>query len=189
MATVAPRPVADAPANSWGWIMASGVLMLLGGIFSLGAPTATIAAMAVVIGWILLFIGIGGIVLGFRNRTGKLGSHDLLYGIVWTLLGLFILIDPFAGAASLTLAFAIWLLFRGALDFAEARRTAPSPRRGYLLLVGAVDWLLALVLLLNFPLTAVAVLGSVVGLTLLVGGAVTMLAAWQLRPRDPAPAA
>jgi uncharacterized membrane protein HdeD (DUF308 family) len=189
MATAVPPPRDDVPANSWGWIMASGVLMLVGGIFCLGAPTATVAAMAVVIGWILLFVGIGGIVLGFRRRTGKLGSHDLLYGIVWALLGLFILIDPLAGAASLTLAFAIWLLFRGALDFAEARRTTPSPRRGFLLFIGAVDWVLALILLVNFPLTAVAVLGSVVGLALLIGGAATMLAAWQLRPRDTARAA
>lgn len=181
MATAVPPSGGDVPVHSWEWIMASGALMLVGGIFCLGAPSATIAAVAVVIGWILLFVGVGGIILAFRKRAGKGVSHDLLYGCLYALLGLFLLIDPFAGAASLTLAFAFWLFFRGALAFAGAHRATPGPGRGYLLLVGVVDWLLALVLLLNFPLTAVAVLGSVVGLVLLIGGAVTMVAAWQLR--------
>lgn len=183
MATVTPHPDARASATSWVWIMASGVLMLIGGIFSLGAPAATIAAMAVVIGWILLFVGVGGVILSVRHHGGKPGAHDLLYGILYALLGLLILFDPFAGAASLTLAFAIWLFFRGALGFAQARRTTPSPGRGVLLLVGAVDWLLALILVLNFPLAAVALLGSVVGIALLIGGLVMIVAAWQLRPR------
>jgi uncharacterized membrane protein HdeD (DUF308 family) len=40
---------------------------------------------------------------------------------------------------------------------------------------------LALLLIVSWPFPAVQMLGVFVGLSLLLGGAVTMLAAWQLR--------
>jgi uncharacterized membrane protein HdeD (DUF308 family) len=169
------------PVNRWTWTMACGVILLLAGIFCLAAPGFTTAAIAVLIGWVLLFTGIAGAVLGFRSHGSHKRWSEVLYGLASILVGLLVIIDPAAGAATLALFIAIWLFWRGMVSFGAGRVAGPGPARGVLLGIGAVDWLLALLLLLSWPFPAVQMLGVFVGLSLALGGAVTMLAAWQLR--------
>lgn len=167
--------------SPWGWTMAYGALFVIAGLLALLAPGFTTVALAVLLGWVLLITGIAGIVMGVRAHDVHRRTVDLLYGAVSLVVALFILFDPIAGAASLTLAFAAWLAFRGVVELAAVRRAPPGPSRGTLILIGAVDLLLALLLFLNFPFPAVSVLGVFVGASLLLGGVVTMLAAEQLR--------
>jgi uncharacterized membrane protein HdeD (DUF308 family) len=169
------------PVNRWTWTMACGVLLLIAGILSLAAPGFTSAAIAVLLGWILLFTGIAGVVMGFRSHGAHKRWTEILYGLGSILVGVLVILDPVAGAASLALVFAVWLFWRGMIEFGAARMAGPGPVRGMLLLIGAVDWLLALLLVMSFPFPAAQMLGVFVGLSLLLGGAVTMLAAWQLR--------
>jgi len=169
------------PVNRWTWTMACGVILLLAGIVCLAAPGFTTAAIAVLIGWILLFTGIAGVVMGARSHSSHKRWSEILYGLGSALVGLLVIIDPVAGAASLALLIAIWLIWRGMVSVGAGRVAGPGPVRGMSLGVGAVDWLLALLLLLSWPFPAVQMLGVFVGLSLVLGGAVTMLAAWQLR--------
>lgn len=167
--------------NRWTWTMACGVLLLVAGILCLAAPGFTTAAIAVLLGWILLFTGIAGVVMGLRSHGAHKRWTEILYGLGSILVGLLVIVDPVAGAASLALIFAIWLFWRGMVEFGAARVAGSGPTRGMLLLIGVVDWVLALLLVLSWPFPAVQMLGVFVGLSLLLGGAVTMLAAWQLR--------
>jgi uncharacterized membrane protein HdeD (DUF308 family) len=169
------------PVNRWTWTMACGVILLLAGIFCLAAPGFTTAAIAVLIGWILLFTGIASVVLGFRSHGSQKRWSEILYGLASILVGLLVIVDPAAGAATLVLFIAVWLIWRGMVSFGAGRVAGPGPTRGMLLGIGAVDWLLALLLLLSWPFPAVQMLGVFVGLSLVLGGAATMLAAWQLR--------
>jgi uncharacterized membrane protein HdeD (DUF308 family) len=155
--------------------------LVLAGIFCLAAPGFTTAAIAVLIGWVLLFSGIATVVLGLRSHGAHRRWNEILYGVGSIIVGLLVILDPTAAAASLALLIAFWLAYRGAVSFAAARLAGPSPTRGFLLLVGVVDWVLALLLIVSWPFPAVQMLGVFVGLSLLLGGAVTMLAAWQLR--------
>lgn len=174
-------PLGPRPVNRWTWTMACGVLLVLAGLFCLAAPGFTTAAIAVLLGWILLFTGVASVVIGLRSHGTHKRWSEILYGAGSILVGLLVIIDPVAGAASLALLFAIWLAYRGAVSLGAARVAGPGPARGMLLLVGVVDWALALMLVLSWPFPAVQMLGVFVGLSLLLGGAVTMLAAWQLR--------
>ena len=174
-------PLRPRPVNRWSWTMACGVLLLLAGILCLAAPGFTTAAIAVLIGWVLLFSGVATVAMGLRSHGEHRRWNEILYGAGSIIVGLLVILDPAAGAASLTLLIAFWLAYRGAVSFGAARVAGPSPTRGFLLLVGVIDWVLALLLILSWPFPAVQMLGVIVGLSLLLGGAVTMLAAWQLR--------
>lgn len=174
-------PAAVGVSHRWEWTMGVGVVLLLAGVLSLAAPGFTTVAITVLLAWVLVFVGIAGIVAGIRSRSVHRRWTDILYGAASLLVGLFILLDPVAGAASLTLVFAVWLAFRGTIELGGARRVGPGPLRGTLIAIGVVDWMLAVMLFLAFPFPAVQMLGVFVGISLLLGGAVTMLAAWQLR--------
>jgi uncharacterized membrane protein HdeD (DUF308 family) len=175
------RSQQTAAGSAWGWTMAYGALFVVAGLLALLAPGFTTVALAVLLGWVLLITGIAGIVMGFRSHNARRRNVDFLYGAASLIVALFILFDPVVGAASLTLAFAAWLAFRGVAELAAVRATGPGPSRGTLILIGVVDLVLAFLLAVNFPFPAVSVLGVFVGASLLLAGAVTMLAADQLR--------
>jgi uncharacterized membrane protein HdeD (DUF308 family) len=185
MAT-SPRPDGSTAASlvgspqGWGWTMASGIVLVLAGIFSLLAPLATVTAFAILLGWILLIAGIAGIVMGIRTRSAHQRSIDLLYGIVSFVIGLVMLVHPLAGAVGITYALAVWLAVRGIVEIAAALRTPGGHVRGLLLLTGAVNVLLA-ILMLVFPLMGAQIFGLFVAISFLFGGLVTILAAVQLR--------
>jgi uncharacterized membrane protein HdeD (DUF308 family) len=174
-------PAPDIVAHRWEWTMTAGVVLALAGVLSIAAPGFTTVAITVLLAWVLIFVGIAGIVIGVRSRSVHRRWTDILYGAASLLVGLFILVDPVAGAASLTLVFAVWLAFRGSIELGGARRVGPGRLRGMLIVTGLVDWVLAIMLFLAFPFPAVQMLGVFVGVSLLLGGAVTILAAWHLR--------
>jgi uncharacterized membrane protein HdeD (DUF308 family) len=161
--------------------MSCGVLLLVAGLMAILAPGFTTVALGVLLGWILLFAGIGGIVAGIRSRSHHRRWTDILYGAASLLIALFILFDPLAGAATLALAFAVWLAFRGSVELGGARVARSGSLRGTLILAGVVNWLLAILLVLAWPFPAVQMLGVVVGVSLLMGGIATVAAAWQIK--------
>lgn len=171
--------VVGSPAG-WGWTLASGIVLVLAGLFSLAAPLATTAAIAIFFGWLLLIAGIAGIVMGIRTRSRHQRSIDLLYGVASALIGIVLLDRPLVGAIGITYALAIWLAVRGVFELAAASRTAPGRVRALLLLAGLLNLLFA-VLLIVFPLIGAQLFGLLVASSFLVGGTVTILAAIQLR--------
>jgi uncharacterized membrane protein HdeD (DUF308 family) len=173
-ATVAGSP------QGWGWTLASGIVLVLAGLFSLAAPLATTVAIAIFFGWIFLIAGIAGIVMGIRTRSRHQRSIDLIYGIASALAGIVLLDQPLIGAIGLTYALAIWLAVRGVVELVAASRTAAGRVRSLLILAGVLNLLFA-VLLVVFPLVGAQLFGLVVAISFLVGGVVTILAAIQLR--------
>ncbi|HET8612364.1 MAG TPA: DUF308 domain-containing protein [Sphingomonas sp.] len=167
--------------NAWGWVLAAGIVLLIGGVCAILAPGFTTVALSVLIGWILLFCGIAGIVMGIRAHSVHRRWMDLLYGVVSLLFGLFILFFPLAGAAGLSLAFVFWLALRAGIELGGAIRAGRGRMRGSLILLGVVDALLAILLLFWFPFGTIAVIGLFVGISLLLGGIMTIVAAFGLR--------
>ncbi len=178
-----PAPTAATVAGSpqgWGWTLASGIVLVLAGLFSLAAPLATTVAIAIFFGWLFLIAGIAGILMGIRTRSRHRRSIDLLYGIASALIGIVLLDQPLLGAIGITYALAIWLAVRGVAELIAVSRTPAGRVRTLLGLAGAINLLFA-VLLVVFPLMGAQLVGLVVAISFLVGGVVTILAAIQLR--------
>jgi uncharacterized membrane protein HdeD (DUF308 family) len=171
--------VAGSP-EGWGWTLASGIVLVLAGLLSLAAPLATVAYIAIFLGWVLLIAGIAGIVMGIRTRSRHQRSIDLLYGIASALIGIVLLDRPLIGAIGIVYALAIWLAVRGVVELVAASRTAPGRVRSLLILAGVLNLLFA-ILLIVFPLIGAQLFGLLVAISFLVGGIVTIIAALQLR--------
>lgn len=176
-------PTAAAVAGSpqgWGWTLASGIVLVLAGLFSLAAPLATTVAIAIFFGWLFLIAGIAGIVMGIRTRSRHQRSIDLLYGVASLLVGIVLLDRPIVGAIGITYALAIWLAMRGVFEIVAASRTRSGQARWLLGLAGALNLLFA-ILLIVFPLMGAQLFGLMIAISFLVGGVVTIVAALQLR--------
>lgn len=156
-------------SHRWGWYLALGVLLIIGGAFAATyAYTATVASV-LVLGWILLFEGIVMGVLSFTTGHWSGFLLSLATGALAIITGVMLLRYPLTGAAILTLFIASFLLVSGIF------RTVSSivmryPNWGWSTFGGIVAILLGLSLAAGWPVTALWFLGFFVGIDLIIHG-------------------
>jgi uncharacterized membrane protein HdeD (DUF308 family) len=167
--------------GGWGWVLAIGILTLLAGIAMLGAPVFTTVAAAIFAGWLLLILGVAGIVIGIRSRRTTGRTWDITMGVLSIAAGLYLLLFPLSGALALTLAVALWLGVRGTLWLAAAFRGGSGGYRALTGVTGVIDLGLAVLLFVGFPYPALGFIGIAIGVSLIFGGVSTIIAALALR--------
>lgn len=170
---------------NWGWLLLLGVLTVLAGIVLLTMPGLTTLALAIMVGWVLVLLGIGGVVVGIKSVRPSRRWGDIALGVLTFLLGLYTLLFPLSGAISLTVAITAWLFVRGGLELVAAMGGGQGRMRGLLAVSGVLDLILAVLLFVNLPFPAVQYVGIAVGVSLLFSGVLTAVAAFGLRRGGP----
>jgi uncharacterized membrane protein HdeD (DUF308 family) len=99
--------------ESVGWSIGLSVLMILAGVLAIVIPPAAGIAVVIVVAWLLLFSGAAHLVFAWHTRTTGGVLWELLLGILYLLVGVYTLVHPLAGLASLTLVLAIYLFAEG----------------------------------------------------------------------------
>src|SRR5215208_826376 len=122
-------------SSSWGWKLAGGILSLIAGLAILSNPlwSTTVAStwLVILVGFLALLQGVAGLVVALQGGGWGMGALSGL-GI---LLGLFLVINPLMGVATLTLILAIFMLIGGLGAVIQAFRmrtgaaAAQQPRR------------------------------------------------------------
>ncbi len=100
-------------ASSWGWKLAAGILCLIAGLAVLSNPlwSTTLAStwLIILVGFLAMLQGAAGLVVAFQGGGWGVGALSVL-GI---LFGLFLVINPLIGVATLTFILAIFMLIGG----------------------------------------------------------------------------
>jgi uncharacterized membrane protein HdeD (DUF308 family) len=160
--------------------MTMGILLIIGGMFALGATVLTSLVSVVYFGILLLAVGVLEIVAAFRLRsTGPVLAY-VLAGLLTIVVGGLFLFRPVSSLVSVTLLIAGYLfasgLFRGITSLMDR-----YPGWGWdfvyaLLAVGLGFYVSA-----AWPLDSVWVLGTIVGIEIIARGITLVAASWVLR--------
>lgn len=93
-----------------------GVLLIVFGIFAIGAPFIAAMAVSVLVAWLIILAGVVHLMLGiYPHRASRL-VWKLLVGIAYIVFGVYLIVHPLLGVASLTLVLALLFLIEGILD-------------------------------------------------------------------------
>ena len=84
--------------------------------------------------------------------------------------GVYLLLQPVAGLASLTLALALYLLIEAILEFVLGFALRPLPGSAWLLFDGIVTLVLAVMIWRTWPSSTAWVIGTLVGVSMLFSG-------------------
>jgi uncharacterized membrane protein HdeD (DUF308 family) len=166
------------------WFILYGIVFIALGVFSIAAPMLATLAVALTLGWLLLLgggFGLVAVISGGRHAPGF--GWNLLISIVYILAGLSLLVSPIAGAITLTIILAAYLLAGGIVRIMMAfgyRGDLPGAW-GWVLVSGIVDIVLAFIIMSGFPGTAAWVLGLLVGINLLMMGLSIVMVALAVR--------
>ena len=153
-----------------GLIIAFGVLAALLGLVALVlVETATIASVLVV-GVFMIAAGILEIFVGLRTRTwGRMLLWEAA-GLLYLVAGSFAIAVPELASVVLTLLLGAGLLATGIVRIIVGIRMAGSRTRGGLIAAGLFTMLLGLLIVIGWPGNSVLVLGTILGIDLLVYG-------------------
>lgn len=169
-----------AVSGVWGGPFVLGLLVTILGLVALVSSTATSVVSAVFLGAILAVSGIFEIVSAFRYRKAGRFLGLLLGGILTTVVGFLILTRPLVGLAAMTLLLAGFFLASGLFHGI----TALVDRYGgwgWDLFYGVVAVFLGVSIFSSWPLSALWVVGVVVGAEVATRGIAMMAGSLQLR--------
>ena len=157
--------------QSVGWSIGLSILMIVAGILAIVMPPAAGIAVLVIVAWLLVFSGAVHLVFAWHTRTAGGMIWELLLGVLYILVGVYALLHPVAGLASLTVSLAIYLFAEGLLEFILSFRLRPMPGSNWLLFDGIITLILAILIWRSWPSSTEWVIGTLVGISMLFSGA------------------
>lgn len=156
--------------KSAGWSIVLSVLMILAGVLAIASPLAAGLAVNIFVGWLLVFSGCFHLVFSWYRRTAGGLVWELLVGLLYILIGGYLLIHPVRGLESLTIAIAIYLFLEAIFEFALGFTLRPIPGSGWLIFDGIITLILAVMIWRTWPSSAAWVVGLLVGISMLFSG-------------------
>jgi uncharacterized membrane protein HdeD (DUF308 family) len=155
--------------------------MIAAGVLAIGIPFVAGVAVTAIVGWLLIFSGL--LHLAFAWRAGRPGAVllEILLGLVYGVIGFYLIMRPVAGLASLTLAVAFYLLIEGVLEFVLSFRLRPARGSGWLMVDGIITLVLAVMIWSTWPSSAVWVVGTLVGISMFFSGMTRLMLSLAVR--------
>jgi len=164
------------------WSIVLSVLIMIAGFLAIALPYVAGIAFTLIVGWMLIFSGVLHIVYAFRSeRAAGEVIWQVLLGIVYGFIGVYILMHPVAGLVGLTLAIGIYLFVAAIIELVLAYQLRPARGSGWLLFDSIVTFILAVMIWSMWPSNSQWIVGLLVGLSMLFSGLTRLMLSLSVR--------
>jgi uncharacterized membrane protein HdeD (DUF308 family) len=147
-----------------------GVLLIICGLLAIASPYVAAVAVNVVIAWLLVVAGALHIFVAFQAFKAGTMLWKLLVGVAYVAAGVYMVMQPQLGVASLTLLLASLFLVEGLLAiilFFQIRSLGGS---AWVLVDGIVTLLLGGMIYMQWPASSAWAIGTLVGVSMFMSG-------------------
>ena len=153
-----------------GLFIAMAVVFIVLGMFSIAEPAIAGLAVAILVGWLLIFGGVAHLIAVFSGGGAGRVIWQVILGIIYIMGGVYFLTHPLLGLGTLTLVLAVVILAEAVLEFLVYFRTRGESGSGWLLLDALITLLLGGLIWVHWPSSSVWAIGTLVGVNLLMTG-------------------
>jgi uncharacterized membrane protein HdeD (DUF308 family) len=180
------RALAQSVREHWVLFLIEGIVLVALGILAIVVPPLATIAFTLFLGWLFLISGVVGLFTTFWARQAPGFWWSLFSAVLAIAAGIVLLAWPVSGAVSLTLLLIVFFTIEGVLSimYALEHKKELSGRWGWMLASGIIDLVLAAIILIGLPGTAVWALGLLVGINMLFGGSALIAMALHARTPD-----
>ena len=159
-----------ASEKQWGWVMALGILFVALGTIGLGMLFAVTLASIFYLGILLFVGGAAQAVQAFSFHGWRNVVSHLLIGALYLFASYLVIQNPLATSATLTLFLAAALVGLGIVRGATAIMHREYRQWGWLLFSGIVSVALGVMIMANWPVTGLWVIGLYVAIDMICHG-------------------
>ena len=157
-------------SSHWLWLVLLGGVLMLAGAVAILVPAISEIAASRVLGSVLVISGLVQIVQATKMLHWTGFIWHLLLGILATVGGALIYMDPFAGVVALTLLIAIIFAVHGVTQVGFAVRVRGQAGWHWFLVSGVIALVAAVLLVMKLPYSHSFTPATVAGVSLLFAG-------------------
>ncbi len=147
-----------------------GIVLIVAGVLAILLPLVVGVAVTAVVGWLLLLAGAAHLVFGWLARSSGAVVWQVVIGALYLVVGFFLILHPQRGLATLTLLLAAYFVVEGVVELILYARLRRGHRAGWFLWDGLITLVLGIFIWTHWPISSAWVLGTIVGISLLVSG-------------------
>ena len=163
------------------WSIFMGVLTAALGVFLIVYPLAAATMTTVLLGWALIFVGIAHFVFALNSQTAGNFFLKVFLSVLYGISGIALAFFPVVGVAALTGVLGTLLLIQAGLLTVTAFQLKPLDGWGWFLADAAASLLLAILILAGWPSSSVWAIGTLVGVSVFMGGVSRVMIATKIR--------
>jgi len=163
------------------WSIVWGILLIIFGFLAISAPMLAALAVNVVLAWLIILAGAIHVVVAFHAHRAGSVIWKLLVGIAYLCFGVYLLLHPVLGVASLTLLLACLFLIEGVLNIILFFRMRSVRGSSWVLIDGIITLLLGSLIYMQWPSSSAWVIGTLVGISMLISGITRVMISFAVR--------
>jgi uncharacterized membrane protein HdeD (DUF308 family) len=176
-----PDPLGRLARRVSGFSIFLSVLLIVCGFLAILLPIEMSIGVVIVISWLLIIGGVIQFINAIRGRTAGSRLWAAVIAIIHFGMGLFFRLDPGIGLAALTLALIAFFIAQGVIGIVAWFRTRESGASGWLLFESAITLLLGLMIWRHWPSGSLWVIGTLVGINMIMSGTTRLMLALAVR--------
>jgi uncharacterized membrane protein HdeD (DUF308 family) len=151
-------------------LLVVGIALVVLGSIAIIAPGVATLFVTTFVGWLFIVSAIAEFYLAFQVHGGWRIAGAVLTGLVSLVVGVWLLVNPVLGAATLTLLLAGYFIASGIVKAVAAFQLRGIPGWGWTLASAIASVILGLIVFSGWPGSAVWAIGLLVGIDLLFYG-------------------
>lgn len=163
------------------WSIVWGVLLIIFGTLAIGLPFLAAIALTGFIAWLIVLAGVVHLILAFHTHGAGSLIWKLLVGIAYLFFGGYLIVHPVLGVASLTLLLGSLFLIEGVLNIVLFFKMRSVGGSSWVLLDGIITLLLGLLIYMQWPSSSVWVIGTLVGISMIISGVTRVMLSLAVR--------
>ena len=147
-----------------------GIILIIVGILAVAAPLAAGVSITIMVGTLLIIGGIGECFLAFQAGAFGRGLLIFVFGALMAVAGFYMVTQPVAGLATITLFLAAYFFVSGIFEIIASVQIRPSTGWGWMLFNGILTLLLGILIWRQFPLSGAWAVGVLFGIKMFFSG-------------------
>jgi len=151
------------------------ILLIVFGFLAIALPFATSWGVVLILAWLIIFSGGFQFIHAFRSTGAGNILWKVLVAIVYLIFGIYLLLHPLIGIAALTLVLAVFFVIEGILDLVAYFQNRQAGASTWILFDGIITLVLGLLVWRRWPSSSWWVIGTLVGIDLIMTGATRLM--------------
>ena len=157
-------------SRNWGWLLALGILFTILGAVGLGMTGMLTLTSVLFFGILLLIGGAAELIQAFKAKGWKSVLYSVLIAILYVVAGLFVINDPLAASATLTLFIAGALIAVGGIRIVMAVQMRGYGLWIWPLLAGVLSVFLGVMIVAEWPVSGLWIIGLFIAIEMIFHG-------------------
>jgi uncharacterized membrane protein HdeD (DUF308 family) len=147
-----------------------GILLIIAGLLAIFLPMFAGVAITALVGWLVVFAGVAHLLFSWHARTTGAVLWQVLIGLLYLVVGVYMILHPARGLLTLTLLLAAYFVLEGVMELAIYFSLRRAHVAGWFLWDGLITLFLGVLIWAHWPFSSVWALGTIVGISLLMSG-------------------